>query len=224
VYLPGRRIQSGLPGRPGRCCGTFRRMAPGIPPSAGVRMMVRRVRPLGAALGAIAVGAMVTLAACGSQGAAGRSAAASGPGTASLAGGREPAGVALCRDIPQLTSVVVSRTAALHELEPGVVLPRGTTIREPRPVRALATALCALPKVPRGPVSCPAQFRGSLRFAFAARERAFPPVTVQVSGCRLVTGLGPARTARSAAFWRTLGKDLGPSSVQSTGQSGGIKP
>jgi len=183
-------------------------------------MMVRRVRPLGA----IAVGAMVTLAACGSQVAAGRSAPASGPGTAPVADGREPAGVALCRDIPNLTSVAVSRTMALHELEPAMLLPRGTTIREPRPVRALATELCGLPAMPRGPVNCPAQFHGSLRFAFAAGGRPFPPVTVQVSGCRVVTGLGPARTARSATFWRALGKDLGLSSAQSTGQPGGINP
>ncbi len=73
-------------------------------------------------------------------------------------------------------------------------------------------------------MNCPAQFRGSLRLAFAAGRRPFPPVTVQVSGCRVVTGLGPARTARSAAFWRTLRKDVGFELPPGASQSGGINP
>src|SRR5262249_60309031 len=120
-----------------------------------------------------------------------------------VAGGRAVAGVALCRHIPQLTSVAVSRTTPTHVLEPAMVLPRGITIAEPGPVRGLATALCRLPAMPRGPVHCPAEFRGFLRLAFVAGRRPFPPVTVQVSGCRAVTRPGPARTAASPALWRT---------------------
>lgn len=187
--------------------------------------MVRWIWRLGAvgpaALPAIAVGAILTLAACGSHVAGGHSGSSGGRGAAP--GGRAVAGVALCMDIPHLTSAVVSRTAALRAFEPGLILPRGITIVEPGVVRGLAAALCGLPSMPRGPVSCPVQFPGSLRFAFAAGGRPFPLVTVQVNGCRVVTGLGPARTARSAAFWRTLGNDLGPS-PQSTSQPGGINP
>jgi len=117
---------------------------------------------------------------------------------------------------------MVSRTTPMHVLEPAMVLPRGITIGEPGPVRGLAAALCRLPAMPRGPVNCPAQFRGSLRLAFAVGRRPFPPVTVQVSGCRAVTGLGPARTASSAAFWRTLGKDLGLPYSQNTSLFGAI--
>ena len=190
--------------------------------------MVRPIRPLGAAgrapLAAIALAALVALAACGSQVAAGQSASAGGAGVAPAPGGKAVAGLALCRDIPQLTSVVVSRTTTLHAFEPGLILPHGITIREPVPVRGLAAALCGLLAMPHGLVSCPAQFRGSLRFAFAAGGRPFPPVTVQVSGCRVVTGLGPARTASSAAFWRTVGKDLNLGLPPSTSQSGGINP
>jgi hypothetical protein len=118
--------------------------------------------------------------------------------------------------------VAVSRTTAFRAFQEGLTLPRGTAIVEPGLVRGLATALCGLPKMPPGPVSCPAQFPGSVRFGFAAGGRPFPFVTVQMSGCRIVTGLGPARTARSAAFWRTLGRDLGLASATSTGQQGGI--
>ena len=191
-------------------------------------MIVRRTRRLGAAgraaLAMAAVGAMIMVAACGSRVAASQPAPAGGAGAASMPGGRAVAGVALCGHIPQLTSVVVSRTTTLHVLEPALVLPRGITIGEPGPVRGLAAALCRLPAMPRGPVHCPAQFPGSLRLAFAAGRRPFPPVTVQVSGCRAVTGLGPARTASSAAFRRTLGKDLSRPSPRNTSQSGAINP
>ncbi len=190
--------------------------------------MARRIWPLGAAgraaLAAVVAGAMIAVAACGSHMAAGHLASAGDPGAAPVPGGKASAGVALCMDIPKLTSVAVGRTMALHAFQPGLVLRRGVTIRGPLRVRDLAAALCELPKMPRGPVNCPAQFRGSLRLAFAAGRRPFPPVTVQVSGCRVVTGVGPARTARSAAFWRTLRKDVGFELPPGASQSGGINP
>lgn len=187
--------------------------------------MVRRVWPAGAAsrvaLATIAAGALVVLAACGSAATGGRSGSAGGQGVTSVPGGRASAGVALCRDLPNLTQVTVSRTTSLHVLEPAMVLPRGLTVRKAHLVHGLATALCGLPKMPRGPVNCPAQFGGSLRLAFAAGGRPFRPVIVQMSGCRAVGGLGPARTVPSAAFWRILGKDLGLKLSQGMGQSGG---
>jgi hypothetical protein len=129
----------------------------------------------------------------------------------------------LCRHIPQLTSVVVRRATTLHVLEPAEV-PPGITIGDPGPVRGLAGALCRLPAMPRGTGNCPAQFRDSLRLVFAAGRRPFSPVTVRVSGCRVVTGLGPARTASSAAFWRTLDRDLSLPSRQNTSRPGGSNP
>ena len=190
--------------------------------------MVRRTPRPGAvsraALAMAAAGAVIMVAACGSRVAAGQPASAGGAGAASMPGGRAVAGVALCRHIPLLTSMVASRRTPLHVLEPALVLPRGITIGEPGPVRTLAAAVCALPRMPRGPVNCPAPFTGSLRLAFAARGHPFPPVTVQVTGCRVVTGLGPARAASSAAFWRTLGKDLSLPHAQSTSHVGGSNP
>jgi hypothetical protein len=190
--------------------------------------MARGIRPLGAAsqaaLAAIAVGALLALAACGSAVAEGHSGSAGGPVAAPVPGGEASAGVALCEDIPKLTSVEVSRTMTLREFQPGLVLPPSGTVKEPRLVRGLAAALCGLPKAPRMPVNCPAQFLGLLRLAFAAGQRPFLPVTVQVSGCRVVTGLGTARTASAPTFWRALGNDLGLQVPRSTGQSGGINP
>jgi hypothetical protein len=190
--------------------------------------MARPMRPLAAAsraaLATAAAGAVIALAACGSVVAGGHPVSAGGPGVMPVPGGRASAGAPLCLDLPKLTSVAVSRTVTLHALEPGLLLPRGISIREPPLVRGLARTLCGLPKVPRGPVNCPAQFTGSLRLAFAAGGRAFRPVTVQMSGCRVVTGVGPARTVPSIVFWHTLGKDLGIKFPRSTSPSGGINP
>lgn len=190
--------------------------------------MVRRIRPFAAvgqaALAAITVGAVVTLAACGSQVAVGHPATASGPGTAPVPGGKASASVILCMDLPKLTSVAVSRATSLRAFEPSPVLPGGLPIRDRLRVRDLATALCGLPKAPAGSVNCAAQFGGRWRLMFAAGGRPFAPVTVQMSGCRVVRGLGPARVVPSLAFWRTFGKDLGLKFPQGTSQSGGINP
>ena len=106
--------------------------------------MVRGIRPAGAAsraaLAAIAVGAFMALAACGSAVAGGRSASAGSPGASAVPGGKASAGVALCVGIPKLTSVAVSRTMALRAVQPDLPLPRGITIREPLSVRDLAAA------------------------------------------------------------------------------------
>lgn len=197
-------------------------------PVMGVRLRVRRMWPAGvasrAALATIAAGALVAVAACGSAAAGGHFGSASGQGATSVPGGTASAGVALCRDLPHLTRVTVGRTMNLHVLEPAMVLPRGITVKKPYLVRGLAIALCRLPKMPRGPVSCPARFGGSLRLVFAAGGRPFRPVIVQMNGCRAVSGLGPTRTVASVAFGRILGKDLGLEFPQGMGQSGGINP
>jgi hypothetical protein len=61
--------------------------------------------------------------------------------------------------------------------------------------------------MPSGVVNCPADFGGAFRLVFAAGRRSFSPVRVQGSGCRIVTGVGPARSwSRSAQFKQLLGK------------------
>ncbi|HEY5990372.1 MAG TPA: hypothetical protein VIV12_28890, partial [Streptosporangiaceae bacterium] len=101
--------------------------------------MVKRIRPPGTAgrtgLAALAVGALIALAACGSEAAGGHSASAD----SSVPGGKASAGVALCRDIPRLTSVVVSRAMPLRETQPGEVVPSSLAIHQSLAVRGLAT-------------------------------------------------------------------------------------
>jgi len=84
--------------------------------------------------------------------------------------------------------VVVSPSASrFRELLPG-----GITIRNAPSVRALAAALRALPPMPQG-LHCPPAAGGSVQLVFAAGTQGFQPVHIQLSGCRSVTGVGPAR-------------------------------
>jgi hypothetical protein len=174
-------------------------------------------RPVGVAaramLTVICVSASIGLAACGS-------AAPGGAGHRAPAGvghTREPAaiatasaGVPLCAAAGRVDRVVVSRVPALPA-SPAEPLPGGITFRDPPRVRALAAGLCALPLMAHGPLlSCPADFGGAFRLVFAAGRRGFPPVGVQGSGCRIVTGVGPARSwSRSPQFKRLLGQVTG---------------
>jgi hypothetical protein len=159
------------------------------------------------ALGTIAMGAFIAVAACGNS-VAGHPASAGGPDATPMAGSEASAGVALCTHMSKLTSVAVRRMMTLHVLEPDLVLPLGTTIREPRLVRGLAAALCGLPRSRGARLNCPPHFAGSLRLVFAAGGRLFRPVTVQVSGCGVVAGLGPTRRVPSSALWRILDRAL----------------
>lgn len=165
-------------------------------------------------LAVISVSALLGLAACGSTTAAG----AGRPASAGAGHTKQPtaaaaasAGVPLCAAAGRVDRVVVSRVPAGPTSSPRVSLPGGNTFRDPVRVRALAAGLCALPFVRHGPLlSCPADFGGAFRLVFAAGRRGFPPVVVQGSGCRIVTGVGPARSwLQSPQFKRLLGTVTG---------------
>ena len=135
--------------------------------------------------GLIAVAALMGLAACSSvsAGSAGHPAPVSASSSrAPAAAAGAPAGGALCADGRSADRVVVSRTAASRQ-----VTLTGTT-----QVRAMVAALCALPPLPSGQ-HCLAAAARTVRLVFAAGRQSFPPVTVQESGCRSVTGIGPTR-------------------------------
>jgi hypothetical protein len=156
----------------------------------------------------IAAGALIGLAACGSTAAGG----AAQPGPAGASGSSGPAaaatasaGVPLCAAAGKVDRVVA--------VPPGsqirALLPGGVTIRDAARVRALATALCALPPMPAG-LHCEAAAGGAFRLTFAAGNQGFRPIGVQMSGCRSVTGLGPGRSwAQSPQFGRLLTETVG---------------
>jgi hypothetical protein len=165
------------------------------------------------ALAVLGVSALMGLAGCGSAAAGG----AGLPASAGTGHTKEPtaiatasAGVPLCAAAGRVDRVVVSRVPALPTSRPDEPLPGGITFRDAPRVRALAAGLCALPLMPRGLVNCPADFGGAFRLVFAAGRRGFSPVGVQGSGCRIVTGVGPARTwSRSPQIKRLLGQVTG---------------
>jgi hypothetical protein len=163
------------------------------PPDAAVRGV----------LAVIAVSAVIVLAACGSTAAGGTGHPASAAGHST--GPATIAGAPLCAAAQKVDRVVASLPAG-HLRE---TLPRGITITDAPQVRALAAALCALPPMPAG-LQCPADFGGMFRLVFAAGARSFRPVRIQTSGCRAVTGIGPARSwSRSPQFSQLLTRTVG---------------
>jgi hypothetical protein len=148
-------------------------------------------------LGLIAVTALMGSAACGSVSAGGAgqtaSAGASSSGAPVTAAGPS-AGGSLCAAGRSADRVVVSR--------PGP--PRPITLSGATQVQALVAALCALPAGPSAQ-HCLVVSADSVQMVFAAGEQSFPPVTVQESGCREITGLGTTRSwSPSSAFGRLL--------------------
>jgi hypothetical protein len=165
---------------------------------------------------AAAAGAATVAAGCGSQGATTTSAARpASPGTASpggiIPGGpASPSSAALCSKQAAVTRLVVSRVSALPQNHLHFTFPAGVIVSSPARARAVAEAVCGLPMMPHGPMSCPADLGLGYRLSFAAGSRSFPVVIVSAGGCGGVAGVGPARwTARSPGFWTVLAHGMG---------------
>lgn len=178
-----------------------------------------------AALGGIAASLVIGLAACGSAAAGAGSPAKPAP-TGSAAARRalteiNPGGpmstsgaskhVLLCAEIPKLTRMTFTRTAWPAQFRRShMALPSGFTVTNAGAVRRIAAVLCGLPTLPRGVMSCPDLVGGTFHLFFTAPGKAIPTVSIQYSGCRVVTGLGPARTwASSKSLQLVLSQGLG---------------
>jgi len=128
------------------------------------------------------------------------------PGSAS----RSVSAPALCGSVAGLDRLVVSRTDAFPMDHFHFAFPEIVTVTDVAAVREVARVLCALPKMPRTGLHCPADWGITYQLAFSARGRTFPVVHADATGCQKVTGLGGARwTARSSQFWKTLGRAVG---------------
>jgi hypothetical protein len=152
-------------------------------------------------LGLLAVTALMGSVACGSAsaGGAGQTASASASSSSPPAAGGTPAAQSLCAAGQGADRVVISRTVPRRQ-----VTLSGTT-----QVQAMLAAVCALPAMPSGQ-HCLVVSADSVRLVFVAGEQDFPPVTVQESGCRGVTGLGATRSwSPSSAFGRLLSQAVG---------------
>jgi hypothetical protein len=120
---------------------------------------------------------------------------ATGPGGAQAAS----AGLPLCAGARQPDT-------AAHARE---ILPRAATVTDPALVRALAAALCRLPRIPPGQ-HCPAALPGAVLLEFSAQGHAYARLLIHDSGCASVTGLGAARQwSWSSRPGRLLGEAVG---------------
>jgi len=174
----------------------------------------RGLRCAAVALGPVVLGSLL-LAACGSVRAPAASSAGAAPTRASgsppvSSAGTGSAMAALCQDTRTVTSLHIVRIHGVRVPQVRTAFPSGSVAIGPSGARAVARALCALPVMPPGIMSCPAQFPGtSYQLRFAAAGRSLPPVTIQATGCATVTGAGRVRQATSARFWRVLAMAAG---------------
>jgi len=165
---------------------------------------------------AAAAGAATVAAGCGSQVATTTGATQPASPSSARPGGMIPGGpasggsAALCSDPASVTRLVVSRVTDLPQNHLHFAFPAGVTVSSPARARAVAKAVCGLPVMPRGPMSCPADLGLGYRLGFAAGSRSFPVVTVSGGGCGGVAGVGSERwTARSPGFWTVLARSMG---------------
>ena len=101
--------------------------------------------------------------------------------------------------------------------------PNQVTVTTPAHARAAARALCALPLLPRGVFHCPNLTVGTTYLLrFTADGRRLPAVSIEATGCEVVTGVGPARwAAKSPGFWRMLARAANLSPPGRTAFTGG---
>jgi hypothetical protein len=126
---------------------------------------------------------------------------------ASSAGAGAAAKPSLCGSIGSLDRLVVTRTNPQKDFH--FAFPASVTVPQAAAVRKVATALCALPVMPRG-LHCPADWGITYHLAFFSRGPAVPVVDVDATGCQGVKGLGAVRwAARSPEFWKVLGAAMG---------------
>jgi hypothetical protein len=116
-------------------------------------------------------------------------------------------GSGLCGQAGQVTRLVVKRGGRILGLRRQSAFRVKGTVTDPAKARSVAEAACALPPMPSGAMSCPADSGLTYRLLFGISRRELAPVSVDATGCGEVKGLGQTRwTGRSPGFWRTLRK------------------
>jgi len=113
----------------------------------------------------------------------------------------QPRAVTAVRVVRFGSRAQLGQTKALHRPIPGI------TIKDIVRVRELAVALCKLPRMPRGIMSCPADLGGGYVLQFSAPNARVHAITLRTSGCEAVSGTGHGRArwvARKPLFWQQL--------------------
>lgn len=166
----------------------------------------RMPRPAAATVPASILGilAVIAVAACGSSAPAGHAATGS-------SGHLTSKGSGLCASTAQVASLTVQRTGGLPGNHTRFAFPARETVSDAAKAQAVAQSVCGLGQQPHTVARvCPADFGINYQLTFAAGSHRFTPVTVNATGCELVSGLGATRSAAtSTTFWRTLGTAIG---------------
>lgn len=147
------------------------------------------------------------IAASGSAEAAPKSSLTSDSSLTSALSANEPT---LCESVANLTHLVVRRTDASPQNHFRFSFPAMVTVNDVALVREAARSLSALPRMPSGVHSCPADWGITYHLSFSSNARTFPTISIAATGCQSVSGLVPVRwVAPSPEFWRILGKAMG---------------
>jgi hypothetical protein len=156
----------------------------------------------------------IVLAGCGSISAsstgtatgAAPSTSSSPPPSPSVSPGAAETQAALCQHTATVTRLEILRNHVMRVPQLQVGFPSQITITTAANARTAARALCALPLLPRGVLHCPNLTVGTTYLLrFTADGRQLPAVTIEATGCEVVSGVGSARwAAKSPGFWRTL--------------------
>ena len=117
----------------------------------------------------------------------------------------------LCHHTATVSGLEITRNHVLRVPQLQIAFPNQVTVASPAGARAVARALCALPSFPRGFVNCPMEWPDTTYLLrFTADGRRLPAVSIEATGCEVVSGVGPARwAAKSPGFWRTLATAAG---------------
>jgi hypothetical protein len=115
----------------------------------------------------------------------------------------------LCAAANEVDSLTVIRDDVFPRNHLRFRFPRRVTTSHPQQAQAVARAVCGLPRMPRGPMACPADLGVGYRLVFSAAGRRFGVVTL-AGGCQQVSGAGPVRwVARSPGFWAVMQRAIG---------------
>lgn len=118
---------------------------------------------------------------------------------------------AACREVSQLTALIVRRKATPAALNRRFAFPNELRVRNPREVQRVAATLCTLPaRVPGEVYHCPPagpDIVYSLQFYRGTQP--FPVITLPMGGCGNVTGLGRRKRFATPSLWNVLGQAVG---------------